>query len=259
MTKEELFDIWAPHDGHWSQWAKPVLFACMEEASSMTTTAPFASARSGWDLSGIPAVGQSALIVDLPGVESVRVGLILAEQGYRPVPLFNAVPGPSAQFFASPTAIVDVYPILVALQQEAAQLSQLVLAPDAPPAFLLDAHRRGGGQAVSPGRFDNRSISFTTDFPSATRLQNAGIRDVILVQQALPLAQPDLAHILRRWQEAGLTVLLKRLDEPGTPRALDIPKPSGFGWLWQRALEVLGLRRHGLGGFGGVVPIPSSG
>ena len=30
MTREELFDAWAPAGGPWSDWAKPVLFAHVE-------------------------------------------------------------------------------------------------------------------------------------------------------------------------------------------------------------------------------------
>jgi hypothetical protein len=71
--------------------------------------------------------------------------------------------------------------------------------------------------------------------------------------------QPDLAHTLRRWQEAGIAIELKRLDSPAPPAAIEVRKPSGFGRIWHRALDLLGLRRHALGGYGGFIPQPSSG
>ena len=54
-----------------------------------------------------------------------------------------------------------------ALRKGAERLAQLELAGDAPPAFFLDANRQGDGRKMMPDEFDDRSISFTTDFPSA--------------------------------------------------------------------------------------------
>ena len=259
MTKEELFEIWAPTGGRWSPWVKPVLFACAPDGPGFQST-PLA----GFDATDLPFVEeQTALVLDLPGAEGIQVGLALAARGFRPVPLYNALPGPSAPTLLpqtlSSSALVNVDVILDALRAESAQLRALNLTLEAPPAFLLDANRRGEGQLASPGRFDNRSISFTTDFPSATFLKANNLQRAVLVQSGRDLPQPDLAHTLRRWQEAGIQIALKRLDYPGAPQPIEIQKPSAFGLLWQRALGAIGLRRHGLGGFGGMVPIPSSG
>ena len=71
--------------------------------------------------------------------------------------------------------------------------------------------------------------------------------------------QPDLAHTLRRWQDGGIVIELKALDASGPPVPIEVRKPFGFGFLWHRALRMLGLRRHRLGGFGGFVPEPSAG
>ena len=261
MTKEELFEIWAPTGGRWSPWVKPVLFACRPDEFFLSPQplAPF-------DIIDLPAIEErTALVLDLPSSDGIRAGLALAAQGYRPVPLYNAIPGPSltastlTPLALHSTALVDVYGIVEALRAGASHLRGLNLSPESPPAFLIDANRRGEGQAVSPGRFDNRSISFTTDFPSATFLMANGIQRAVLVQAERDTPQPDLAHTLRRWQESGIAIALKRLDTAGPAVPIEIQKPSAFGLLWQRALGALGLRRHGLGGFVGVVPTPSSG
>lgn len=259
MTKEELFEVWSPTGGRWSPWVKPVLFACSPEGPTFQST-PIAAL----DVTGLPSVEeQTALVLDLPGAGGIQLGLKLAGRGFRPVPLYNALPGPSAPTLLPQTlnssALVNVNEILDALRAEAPQLLALSLPLEAPPAFLLDANRRGEGQLASPGRFDNRSISFTTDFPSATFLKANNIQRAVLVQSGRDLPQSDLAHTLRRWQEGGIQIELKRLDYPGAPQPIEIQKPSAFGLLWQRALGVLGLRRHGLGGFGGFVPTPSAG
>jgi hypothetical protein len=260
MTKEELFSIWAPSDSLWSPWVKPVLFACMEQEPGLS-----GGPLMDFDASEIPpAQNNTALVLDLPGADGVWAAGKLAGQGYRPVPLYNAVPGPSAPisdaiWINRTFALVDVTQILTALWHQTSRLHEMNLLPNSPPAFLLDANRRGEGLTPAPGRFDNRSISFTTDFPSATFLRANDIARVVLIQTGRDDAQPDLAHTLRRWQDGGISIELKRLEVDGPPSPLIVQAPSGFGLLWQRALGMLGFRRSGLGGFGGFVPEPSSG
>src|SRR6202008_1339291 len=93
--KQELFNNWAPPYSVWSPWAKPVLFA--HYPMPLPELIPLPPP----DLSDIPsALGEAvqerwALVVDLPGPQSVFVGLALADMGYRPVPLFNACPPPA--------------------------------------------------------------------------------------------------------------------------------------------------------------------
>jgi hypothetical protein len=258
MTKEFLFDVWAPEDARWSRWMKPVLFACMDQPLATWMHGP-----TTWDASWAPPANENVpLVIDLPGREGVDAALALAERGYRPVPLYNALPLPVPVLnpiapIAAATA-VDVRDIMVAIQQATERLNQLALSAEAPPAFLLDWRRRGSGLQMPPGSFDNRSVSFTTDFPSANYLRAHGIGRVVLVQPGGDVPQADLAHTLRRWQEAGVLVELKRLDMPGAPTPCDVPKPSWFGWIWQRTLIGLGLRRGKIGGFGAWVPEPSS-
>lgn len=259
MTNQDVFDAWAPPGGRWSPWAKPVLFACMEREPPLSTPA-----EPPYDISWAPpASGDAALVLDLPGAAGVLAGLALAGRGYRPVPLYNAVPAPSRALLlgpaAVPMALVNVHEIMGALWHGVAQLREAAPPEDAPPVFLLDANRRGEGQSIVPGRFDNRSISFTTDFPSAIFLEAHGVSRVVLAQLSADRPQTDLAHTLRRWQEGGIGIEQKVAGAEGPIVPLDVPRPSGFGSLWQRVLALMGLRRHGLGGFGGFIPEPSSG
>jgi hypothetical protein len=136
-----------------------------------------------------------------------------------------------------------------------------VLAPDAPPAFLLDATRNHSLRR-EPGYvgdlFDNRSVTFPTDFPSAPFLHAAGVRDVLLVQYRTAVPAADLAHTLRRWQAAGLIMRSKDLASTSAPLPLTVAKPSWVGWVLYRALTLVGLKRHALGGFGGMLSTGSS-
>jgi hypothetical protein len=141
---------------------------------------------------------------------------------------------------------------MAGLWNGAALLTAQFFPEDAPPAFLLDAGRRGWRPADIRS-FDNRSLSFPTDFPSANTLLSYGIRRVLLIQESGDQPQHDLAHTLRRWQEAGIELALRRLYNPEQATPLIVERPSGFGRMWHRLLASLGLQTNALGGYGGVL------
>lgn len=255
MNKEEIYAIWAPEESAWSRWAKPVLFAHLDSASPLIPLTEIAG-----DVDWAPPPGDKvALVLDLPGAQGALTGVALAVRGYRPVPLYNALPSPSGERPLDPLAggemvAVNVFPILSALRAGAEELAKVSLPFDAPPVFLLDANRAGSGQQLQPHAFDNRSISFTTDFPSANFLAFHGIQQAILVQSSGLEPQADLAHTLRRWQDAGFVLKRKRLDIPDPPEIFEVAKPSWYGAMFQRALAAVGLRRAQGGGFGAWMP-----
>jgi hypothetical protein len=258
MNEEEIFLIWAPDESPWSRWAKPVLFAHLAAVSSRVAEVPL-------DVSWSPPPSEKvALVLDLPGAEGVMAAMAFAALGYRPVPLYNAVPLPfghvlSTPLTGRPVAAVDLWPTLCALRQGAETLAQLRLPPEAPPAFLLDARRGAGGRKMAPHEFDNRSVSFTTDFPSANFLAAHGIERVLLVQKGSVDPRPDLAHSLRRWQDAGFMLERKRLDSLDPVERFEVARPSWYGCMFQRVLASLGLARSRGGGFGAWVPESSAG
>ena len=251
MTNESYFEAWAPDDVHWTQWAKPVLFAHLDRV------APGAKLPDDWatiekDMSWVPrARGNAALVVDLPGNESVHAGLALARLGYRPVPLYNASVGAKA--------VLDLEPVARSLAAGAEVMRQTQLPPDAPPAFLLDARRMKPEVLPGPGRFDNRWLILPQDFPSANYLRARGIGEVILVQREEEAPQEDLAHVLLRWRQAGMELYVAAVRGTGRPRELHVRPPSFFRRAWYRAIALMGLRRSNVGGFGAVIPEPSSG
>jgi hypothetical protein len=253
MNREEAYAVWAPAESPWSPWVKPILFA-----SERTWDDPGGPGLAGIpEISWISAVDAStAFVVDLPGAESVLWGIALARRGWRPVPLYNAIPGDAV----GAAALVDVSSIVDALRLATPIMEQLALAADGPPAFLLDAQRRyGTGAAAQPGKFDNRSISLPTDFPSGLFLRSRGIRHALLVQQTKLEPQEDLAHTLLAWQQAELSILARTTSVDGPPVPLRVARPSRFHVMWYRFLATLRLRRSPLGGFGGMIPVPSAG
>lgn len=259
MTPEEVYEIWAPADSIWSPWAIAVPFAqmiCVEEDREpdfSETERVSALFEPSADL---------AMVVDLPGFEAITLGLALALKGFRPVPVIDGSPGPGvtglsgswmdgatlhAEF--SGTA-VDMRQMLRAICRGASLLRGLRIARNASPVFLLDAMRTAEGRAIGDEVFDNRWKTFPQDYPSARFLQEHGIGRVVLLQERIGQPREDLSHVLTRWQEAGIQLEVHGASEGGSPQKLSVKRPSHFRSLWQRALEILGLRRGAFGGFG---------
>lgn len=295
MNSDDAYAVWAPAESPWSPWVKPILFASEPdwEGSSDPELAVIEAPR--WLESPAASAGyrearpktrgadvSTAIVLDLLGAAGVAWGVALARKGWRPVPLYNALTGPmplvaaplapppvvdptglSAPFGAPlpvlTAALVDVWPILRAMRRATPIVGELALPGTAPPVFLLDADRRFGQGPPLPGRFDNRSISLPTDFPSAVFLRSRGVERVVLVQAASTEPQADLAHTLLAWQEGGISIVGKSLADEVPPEAIQVARPSMFRTVWHRFLAVLGLRRNPLGGFGGTIPVPSAG
>lgn len=255
MDGSQLFEVWAPPESVWSRWAKPALFAELTPAafSNLGADAP-AEGEEPEALKPPPDYQVdvwTAFVVDVPGARAVEIGMAMARAGYRPVPLFNTA--------YHPFAIVPVNEIVRRLQEGAAELPDLSIPPDAPPAFLLDSNRLDPKAPASPGKFDNRWAVFPQDFPSASFLRSRGIQRVVLLQSDMLLGKPrlDLAHVLLRWKDAGIELYAQDPENTVPPFPMEVDRPSSFRSLFYRALTLAGLRRNSAGGFGSIVPQPS--
>jgi hypothetical protein len=239
---QDCFAIWAPESALWTEWAKPIAFA-----GAVVPASGEPPLEAKITIPGLPLEwSQTAAVVDLPGEEAVGVGLMLAARGLRPVPLFNGTRGPNA--------VIDVLQITRALGDGAPILSQISLAPDARPAFLLDSRRGELLGAEDPGRYDNRWIVVPQDFPSAAFLANKGIREVVVIQRQILKPAEDLSHVLLRWQNAGIRMKVIDLTTGDVSDDVKLWKPSRFRLAWYVAVALLGLRRSNVGGFGSTVP-----
>lgn len=242
--------MWAPPGGLWSDWVAPALFA--QISCSGVLSEPEDDDVS-WFPNSLPP--RIAIILDLPGPKSVRLGVQLAEtRGFRPVPVINASPGPIDVPSAWDLCVVDMRDLVETLCATTLRVQALRLPDDALPVFLLDVARTHGSRPADEGMFDNRWMVFPQDFPSASFLRNLGIEHVLLIQEYDPPPQEDLTHVLLRWQEAGLNIHDRRGG------LIRVPRPSRYRALWYRALAISGLRRSSVGGFGSYVPeSPSAG
>jgi hypothetical protein len=240
---------WAPEDGLWTPWVKPILFAQMPEVP-VPPEVPEGTPMAALDVPRLPVASRrEALILDLPGAETMELALALARRGFRPVPLFNGTSGPAP--------VVDVGAVTRELLRGAGMLRHAHLPSDAPPAFLLDAMRAGGAEGAGgagPGRYDNRWIVLPQDMPSGTFLLGHGVERVTLLRRGGLEPARDLAHVLLRWQEAGLKLAVVDLGSRQVAGDVTVRRPSMFRSTWYAAVALLGLRRHNMGGFGAPVP-----
>jgi len=242
-TIPDSYDAWAPVEGCWSPWVKPVLFTypptyASAEMSLMDVGATVAAA-------GTPD-GITALVLDLPYASALVGGLALAPRGWRPVPLYNGV---SHGLVGRP--LVQTGDIINALHAGGEPLRACALPADAPPVFLLDSLRLTGRPA--PLVFDNRWVVTPQDLPSAERLRHHGITRVRFFGDTV---LPDLGAVLGRWRTGGLT--LERVSDVVVPLVLPT-LPWWIGTWAERVAVRWGLKRSSAGGFGGLVPEPSKG
>jgi len=257
MNQKEVFAVWAPPNSLWSQWVAPVLFAQTDWSGRIKPEAA-PPQHLPW-LETKPV----ALVIDLPGAGPVDVGFAATGRGFRPIPLYNASPAPEEVVGLSATpglgkAVIDMGPIVDAIARFTESLRRIELPSAAPPAFLLDSQRLVGTRPADQGMFDNRWMVFPQDFPSAQFLLSHGIRQALLVQKDRLEPQDDLAHSLLRWQEGGITVFAKKLDDSSPPSQIVVKRPSRYKAIWYRALAQLGLRRGSAGGFGSYIPQPTA-
>jgi len=273
MIPEQIYGVWAPENSPWAAWVSPVVFPSLHVTSS---TDELATDPAAAEICRAEPFSKTAFVLDLPGATSVATGIAMVRHGYRPVPVFSGAPGPTRLDPGERTTVdgiperhslqggvsfcvVDMSPLVKAMQQATATLLQSQVPSEAPPVFLLDSLRLFGHRPPTPSLFDNRWMVFPQDFPSALFLRSRGIERVVLVQENHLEPQDDLKHVLRRWQDAGIEVrAVKHLSVHGSQTIL-VARPWRFKALWHRALAIWGLRRNSAGGFGSIIPEPSSG
>lgn len=239
MNREDAWRIWAPEGARWSAWAKPVLFSFLSERLPDEG----APVDRGWTA---VCSSDAAILVELPGGESVLAGLELARFGLRPVPLFNASPWGLDPETVPGAPIVDLSSILRALERSTGALARLHLPDAAPPAFLLDSRRMRGPVFMEPGVFDNRSIVRESDLPSAGQLRAAGVERVVRLRRRRGVSL-DLHPILQAWQDGGLRIEFQSYGGDWNPAPDPVRRLSAAGLALRRLLTGLWIPTVGSG------------
>ena len=191
---KEIYKIWAPENDKWSGWVRPVPFVGINDKSKQYVNSNVS----------LPAIEyaeelteKTAIIVDLPGRDSLLEGLSLAKIGYRPVPTYN---GTMEQKGARAT--VDNQSIGEMLLWGATALADMELEEDLPPAFLLDKNRLQRYK-LNGAIFDNSYDVYSQDLPTAEYFVNNGINRIIVVCDSL---SKDLKKILKTYKKKKLVV-----------------------------------------------------
>lgn len=211
MTVKDIYKIWAPAGKKWVDWVRPVPFVEMNSYSKMYNYSDFT----------IPSIGyvdrnctDTAIIVDLPGMESVKEGLALAKEGFRPIPIYN---GTAEQQGARAT--VDNQSAGIALALGAAELAKTSIKETALPAFLTDRNRLQRYK-MDVSVFDNSWDVYPQDLPTAEYMINNGIRKVIVVGSTVA---KDLKKILYDYQKKKIEIYLTNRYE--LPKKVKILRP----------------------------------
>lgn len=211
MTGKEIYKVWAPIGMRWVDWVRPVSFIGINEHTERPSL-------GNHTLPVLDFVDETckdaALVVDLPGVESVKAGIVLARLGYRPIPLYN---GTIQQKRARAT--VDNQVIQGELIWGAQELSKLEIKEDALPAFLLDSNRMHRLK-LEISLFDNSWDLYHQDVPSAEYMLKHGVRKIVVIGDRV---SRDLRKIFYPFQRKGIQIFLTNGYEQ--PKRIRLFKP----------------------------------
>ncbi len=208
MTPKEAYKIWAPSGRKWVDWVRPVPFVQINECEKKYSSSELEIKETEVLLlnnnifsSTLMNEGtkSSAVIVDLPGAESVKMGLELAMLGFRPVPVYN---GTIEQRGACAT--VDNQSVCEALIAGADILKNMEIEEDAPPAFLTDKNRLNRFK-MNISVFDNSYDMYHQDFPTAEYFLKNGINKILIISSSFSV---DLKIIFYEFQKKNMEFYL---------------------------------------------------
>ena len=197
MTGVDIFKIWAPSGVKWVDWVRPVPFVEINYGIETYEIINFIN----YEIDYLKKIDtHTAIIVDMPGCESIAVGIAIAKLGFRPIPIYN---GTDEQKGAMAT--VDNNAIKVGLIKGAKELQKIKLSYEAPPTFLLDSNRMNRFK-MDISIFDNSWDIYAQDIPTAEYFLKNGINKIIVIGEKI---QRDLKKILYKFQVKGLKILFK--------------------------------------------------
>ena len=195
MIGKEIYKIYAPEGAKWIEWIRPVPFVAIDTYNRKPAT--------DWidrkELFLEQYKSDTVIFIDMPGKESIELGISLAKIGYRPIPLFN---GTDEQELSQ--AIVDTYIVESYLINGSEKLKNIQLKNDANPVFLLDSLRTNRYRA-NESIFDNSWDLYKQDIPTAKYFKENGINKIIVAGNTI---QKDLRKIFFEFQNEGIEIYI---------------------------------------------------
>ena len=195
MRGKEIYKIYAPNGAKWIDWVRPVPFVAIDTYNRK----PIANFLDRKAMFLKKYQQDTAIFIDLPGKESIELGIGLAHIGYRPIPVFNGTDEQQGS-----QATTNTYLIESCLINGSQKLKNIKLKNDANPTFLLDSHRTNRYRAKE-SIFDNSWDLYKQDIPSAEYFKQNGITKIIVVGETI---QRDLKKIFLKFQEKGIDIYI---------------------------------------------------
>ncbi len=195
MIGKEVYKIYAPNGAKWIDWVRPVPFVAIDTYHRK----PIVDWVDRKAMFLKQYQQDVAILIDLPGKESIELGIDLAHMGYRPIPLFNGTDEQQGS-----QATTNTYLVESCLINGSQKLKNIQLKNDANPAFLLDSYRTNRYR-VKESIFDNSWDLYKQDIPSAEYFKQNGITKIIVVGDTI---QRDLKKIFLKLQEKGIEIYI---------------------------------------------------
>ena len=195
MRGKEIYKIYAPNGAKWIDWVRPVPFVAIDTYNRK----PIANFLDRKAMFLKKYQQDTAIFIDLPGKESIELGIGLAHMGYRPIPVFNGTDEQQGSQATTNTYLIESY-----LINGSQKLKNIELKNDANPVFLLDSHRTNRYRAKE-SIFDNSWDLYKQDIPSAEYFKQNGITKIIVVGETI---QRDLKKIFLKFQEKEIDIYI---------------------------------------------------
>ncbi len=248
LDPRTLSRTWEPHShGPWTPFHCVTLFAALDYLNR-EHVGPCGAPPLSLNTFRVPDWIDSAtfLLVDLPGPKSVALGAVLGASGCDLVCTFNNWP--------QARGVIRPEDTLAALLYYASWLDahRDAYPTPGPAAWLCDSGRLGAAPG-KPGDFDNRYYIEDGVIPGPEFLRQRGITRAVYVAERPDSVMADLAPHLLAYQKAGLEV---GQALSGEETILSDMQPL---LVKEQVFSQKGFFRSTAGGFGAVVPTPSSG
>jgi hypothetical protein len=263
LDPARLFDTWGPHPaGPWGPYHSVPLFAALDRLKRDTigpAAPPGSAKRPGVPPElppharpGAPAphwlTPSTWTILDLPGARSVEAAAwLVGATGAQPVCTFDNWPHERG-VLKPELALAELLRWATTMDEARTRIT-----PEAPPLWICERERLGE-RPGRPREFDNRYYLDDSVLPGPGVLRRHGLERVVYVAPAA--SDPPLADLEGYFGElllegiavfrVGLAVADARLSPFSSPsKARPVSRAS--------------YRRSAVGGFGTLVPEPSSG
>jgi hypothetical protein len=228
LQPDRLLTAWQPGNAGLHPFTSPTLVQALSQNSLRSQVVPICSTsmREAYSrglgmkdlFSKSQNPGTAALIVDLPGPESVAFGAAMADVA-EPVITFDNWP--------HPMGVVPAHLTLAAMVHYAQEVSNKAgqRPHGAPAVFLLDANRLLP-YADSSDRFDNR---YAAVMPTAENLRSRGVSGIFYVvpNEYQKTELDDLNEDFAQYRESGLTVTMLPMTHFQKPAAVTIDTAAG--------------------------------